>query len=334
MEEIVPIALRILEHAEDMHAIEDLQREVWPGNDVEIVPTHLLVTAAQNGGLLIGAYDLSGKAQPPASGRAQPVYSDFEVLPPADPSLPKWKSTPPLIGFVFGFPGLYFTPDGPRLKHCSHMMGVHPAYRDHGIGYWLKRAQWQTVRHQGIDRITWTYDPLLSRNAHLNIARLGAVCNTYKRDIYGTLRDGLNVGLPSDRFQVDWWVFSRRLEQRLSKQPRQRLDLARYLEAEVAILNPTRLNQAQWPEPAPEWQDNLAHLTAAAEPPALVMVEIPSNFLALKSADANLALEWRLHSRALFETLFEHGYLVTDFVYLPGNTPRSFYILSYGESTL
>ena len=65
-----------------------------------------------------------------------------------------------------------------------------------------------------------------------------------------------------------------------------------------------------------------------------VLVEIPANFLALKSADSDLAQQWRLHSRTIFETLFEHGYLVTDFVYLPGNTPRSFYVLSYGESTL
>lgn len=291
------LSIHILDTAEQMFAIEDLQRQVWPGNDTEIVPAHLLVTAAHNGGLVLGAYQAGS-----------------------------------LIGFAFGFPGLYETPDGPRLKHCSHMLGVHPDYRDHGIGYLLKRAQWQYVRHQGIDRITWTYDPLLSRNAHLNIARLGAVCNTYKREVYGPMRDGLNIGLPSDRFQVDWWVLSSRVSRRLSKKPRPKLELAHYLEAETPLLNPTRLDRKnRWPLPDPAWSENLP-VPGQAE--ALALVEIPADFMALKTADNELGFQWRMHSREIFETLFKRGYLVTDFIYLPGEWPRSFYVLSYGESTL
>ena len=83
-----------------------------------------------------------------------------------------------------------------RLKHCSHQLGVHPAYRNLGLGFLLKRFQWEFVRDQGIELITWTYDPLLSTNAYLNIARLGAVCNTYRRNEYGDLNDDLNAGLP------------------------------------------------------------------------------------------------------------------------------------------
>jgi predicted GNAT superfamily acetyltransferase len=171
-----PWNLKILETPQEMESVEDLQRLVWPGSETEIVPVHLLVTAVHNGGLAIGAY------------QAAKENGQMERL----------------VGFVFGFVGLYYTPDGPRPKHCSHMLGVDPALRDQGLGFALKRAQWQMVRHQDIDRITWTYDPLLSRNAHLNIARLGAVCNTYRREVYGQMRDGLNVGLPSDRFEVDW----------------------------------------------------------------------------------------------------------------------------------
>ena len=153
--------LRILESPAEMGEVEELQRLVWPGNETEIVPAHLLLAAVRGGGLVIGAFDKA--------------------------------ALPRLIGFVFGFPGFYLTPDGPRLKHCSHMLGVRPDCRDHGLGYALKRAQWQMVRHQGLDRVTWTYDPLLSRNAHLNIAKLGVVCNTYHREYYGEMRDGLNV---------------------------------------------------------------------------------------------------------------------------------------------
>jgi predicted GNAT superfamily acetyltransferase len=83
-----------------------------------------------------------------------------------------------------------------RARRFSHI-GIDPDQRDAGIGFALKRAQWQMVRHQGLDHITWTYDPLLSRNAYLNIAKLGAVCNTYRRSEYGDMRDGNAL---SDRF--------------------------------------------------------------------------------------------------------------------------------------
>ena len=144
--------LRILETPQEMAAVENLQKSIWPGSEVDIVPAHLLLAAAHNGGLIIGAF----------SHNAELGDNGEEML-----------------GFVFGFPGLYRTPDGPRPKHCSHMMGVDPGVRDQGIGFRLKRAQWQMVRNQGLDLVTWTYDTLMSRNAHLNIAKLGAVCSTY-----------------------------------------------------------------------------------------------------------------------------------------------------------
>jgi predicted GNAT superfamily acetyltransferase len=260
----------------------------------------MLIAAIHNGGLLVGAY---------ASGSAQPA--------------------PELVGFVFGFPGLYFTPDGPRPKHCSHMLAVHPSYRDQGLGYALKRAQWQMVRHQGLDRITWTFDPLLSRNAHLNISKLGAVCNTYLRNVYGELRDDLNAGLPSDRFQVDWWVNSQRVNRRLSKRARLQLDLAHFVAAGAEIINPARPDPQGWPQPA------------TPEPPAegapedaLLLVEIPSDFMALKASRPTLASDWRRHLRDVCESLFARGYLVTDFVFLTGSASRSFYVLSHGDSTL
>jgi predicted GNAT superfamily acetyltransferase len=287
--------LRLLERIEDMFLVEDLQRRVW-GADDAIVPHHLLLTVAHNGGLILGAYE------------------DEQM-----------------VGFVFGFPGLLQTPEGLQLKHCSHMLAVLPEYESQGLGYLLKRAQWQMVRRQGIPLITWTYDPLLSRNAHLNIARLGAICNTYVPNMYGDMRDSLNQGLPSDRLQVEVWVNSPRVQDRMSKRPRGQLDLAHYLSAETNILNPTHLNHAGWPHPTAS-----PHLPASppAEHPALHLLEIPSNFSALKTADPALALTWRLHVRELLQDLFARGYLITDFVYLRGEHPRSFYVLSDGERTL
>jgi len=279
--------IKILETPEDMIAIEALQRAVWHGSETDVVPAHLLITAVHNGGIVAGA------------------FVDDRI-----------------IGFVFGFPGLESTPDGPRPKHCSHMMGVHPDYRDSGVGFALKRAQWQMVRHQGLDHITWTYDPLLSRNAYLNISKLGAVCNTYRRSEYGEMRDGLNVGLPSDRFQVDWWVNTRRVERRLSKRARRPLKLDNFSKAELQPLYSLQDQAEGWLRPPEHFPALERHL---------VLAEIPSDFSALKEADFSLARDWRFFSREVFETAFEAGYIVTDFVYDDG---RSFYVLSNGESTL
>jgi len=279
--------IKILDSPEDMTRVEDLQRAVWHGSETDVVPAHMLITAAHNGGLVIGAFN--GVR---------------------------------LIGFVFGFPGLEFTPDGPRPKHCSHMMGVHPGYRDSGVGFALKRAQWQMVRHQGLDHITWTYDPLLSRNAHLNLTKLGAVCNTYRRSEYGEMRDGLNAGLASDRFQVDWWINTRRVERRLGKRARRPLKLDHFSQAELHPLYTPQPTAAGWSRPP----DRLS-------PPEgkLALAEIPSDFEALKAVDFSLALEWRFFTREVFETAFAAGYIATDFIFDQG---RSLYVLSYGETTL
>jgi len=277
----------MLETPTEMEAVEDLERLIWPGSETDVIPSHLLLAAVHGGGLVIGAFDET-----------------------TDPTL--------LVGFVFGFPGLYYTPDGPRIKHCSHQLGVLPEYRNSGIGFRLKRAQWQMVRHQGIDRITWTFDPLLSRNAHLNIARLGTVCNSYLRNFYGEMRDGMNQGWPSDRFEVDWWVNSRRVEHRLSIHARRRLQLVDFQEAETLIV------RALSPLPDFSPQEN-----------PLIVLEIPVDILEMKARDPVLANTWRLYTRSVFEALFSQAYLVTDFIYTTSqDPPGSYYVLSYGEATL
>ena len=290
------IAIRILDKAEDIEPVEDLQREIWPGSDTDVVPLHLLLTVAQNGGLLLGAFDENK-----------------------------------IVGFAYGFVGMGQRGSKMQIKHCSHQLGVLPEYRAAGVGFQLKRAQWQMVRKQGIDWITWTYDPLLSTNARLNIAKLGTVCETYKREVYGDMRDGLNAGLPSDRFQVDWWLESSRVSQHLSKKPRPQLDLAHYMDADAQKVNQTILDADDWAIPHEEiWQlpDELS------QQPALLLVEIPADYQALRTANRELAYSWRMHTRQIFENLFANKYLVTDFVYLPGRNPRSYYVLSHGDVTL
>jgi predicted GNAT superfamily acetyltransferase len=288
-----PWAIKIIENIDEMHQVEQLQRLVWQENETDIIPAHLMNSAVHSGGLLIGA------------------SVDQEV-----------------VGFVFGFPGTYSTPDGPRLKHYSSILGVKTEWRDQGIGFALKRAQWQMVRHQGIDRITWTFDPLLSRNAWLNITRLGAVCNTYLRDFYGKMNDALNHGLPSDRFDVDWWVDSHRVNRRLSRRRRNNLSVVHFLASGVPVFNASEMDIKGLPHPGGKSDIKLG------DDLPILLVEIPADFLALKDIDIKLALDWRMHSRSIFEDLFKAGYLVTDFVHSNNYPARSYYVLCYGESTL
>jgi predicted GNAT superfamily acetyltransferase len=211
-----------------------------------------------------------------------------------------------------------------RLKHCSHQLGVHPDYRDRGVGFQLKLAQREAVIEQGVRLATWTYDPLMSRNAHLNIRRLGTICRSYLRNVYGDLRDDLNRGLPTDRFMVEWWLTSRRVEARLdgSRRP---LNLDHFQSGGANLLNPGTMLDSGLVKPPDE----------TSEPEGtFLLIEVPSDFLAIKREDPELAYTWRIHSREVFEGAFAAGYLVTDFVHVAEDGPRSFYLLSYGEATL
>ncbi len=288
-----PYTIQIIENIDEMHQAVDLQRLVWQESETDIIPAHLMNSAVHSGGLVIGAF--------------------VDEL---------------LVGFVFGFPGLYSTPDGPRLKHYSSILGVRPEWQGQGIGFALKRAQWQMVRHQGIDRITWTFDPLLSRNAWLNITRLGAVCSTYLRDFYGEMQDVLNQGLPTDRFDVDWWVNSQRVNRRLSRRRRNALGFNHFLAGGAAVVAPLEVAL-----PDPPGGELLPGIKLGTEQ-SFVLVEIPNDFQAVKALDGRLAARWRLQSRLVFEALFSAGYLVTDFVRSTSDPPRSYYVMCHGESTL
>lgn len=271
------IEIRPVKTEDEYHAVERLQREIWGAQDIEIVAFETLMTAHRNGGVMLGAFDI-------AEGE-------------------EW-----MVGFVFGFVGL--TADG-RVKHCSHIAGALPGYRDRGVGYALKLKQRDIVLAQGIDLITWTFDPLESRNARFNFHKLGATCGVYLRNLYGAMRDKLNAGAPSDRFQVDWRIASMRVESRRRGEAGHSSASALMAEG-VPLVNPPVAGEPLRPSaPAMVEQER-------------ILIQIPSDFQSLKSTDKNLALEWRLHTRALFEEAFAKGYVVTDLLEDGG---RSYYLL-------
>jgi chorismate synthase len=270
------ISIRPLSSLDEYKACEELQRRVWAmPDDLEVLPLHLLVAVQRSGGLLLGA------------------FAGVE-----------------LIGFVFGFPG--YTGEG-RAKHCSHIMGVDPGYQSAGIGYRLKLAQRDFALAQGVDLVTWTYDPLEGRNAYLNIHKLGAVSRTYVRDYYGPLTDGLSAGLPSDRLQVDWWIASGHMWQR---QPRA---AAEPHASGVLQVNETGRTATGLLTPGVLRLDTRA---------PLVQVEIPADYQSVKGADSDLALAWRQATREIFEFYFARDYSVVDFhSRLVEETRRSYYVL-------
>lgn len=156
----------VIGEPEDLGPVESLQQKVWGCSQLDIVPAHLLRAQQLHGGCLLAA----------------------------------WQEGE-LVGFVYGFPG---RPGEDYL--LSHLAAVEPRLQGQGLGRRLKEAQADWARQRGYRRIVWTFDPLQAANARLNIRRLGAVANRYRRHYYGDLDDDLNRGIPTDRLEVDWWL--------------------------------------------------------------------------------------------------------------------------------
>ncbi len=215
-----------------------------------------------------------------------------------------------VVGFIYAFLGRRKG----RLIHWSHMMGVETAYRDRHLGYRMKLVHREHALRQGIQSIAWTYDPLQSRNAVLNLARLGAEVDEYLPDCYGHFPSAIEKGLPSDRLVANWRISSRRVERRLNaeEQASERTDLPRVNETVTdsrGLLTNRRL-----------------HLDLTS--PRLLL-EIPTNTDEMRALDMKLALRWRLEAGRLFQRYFTLAYHVHDFVAPATNGDRrAFYLLA------
>jgi predicted GNAT superfamily acetyltransferase len=104
-----------------------------------------------------------------------------------------------IVGAAFAFPA---TNGGLHLH--SHMTAVLPEFRDKGVGYVLKIDQWNWAKKKNYSHLSWTFDPLVRRNAKLNIAKLGVDISAYHPNFYGDMPDALNAGDESDRLMVSW----------------------------------------------------------------------------------------------------------------------------------
>jgi predicted GNAT superfamily acetyltransferase len=222
--------------------------------NTEPLPLHQTITASQNGGLLLGAF-----------------------------------LNEELIGFSYSFAG--FNKGNGYL--CSHMLGIHPDHQEKGIGARLKKEQKEIASEMGYELITWTYDPLESRNGYLNLSKLQAICSTYVANCYGDMEDSLNQGLPSDRFKVEWWINSPHVENPFEIHKDQAQSLFEWETTEQG--RPKLINT----------EISLQNFRGIDNP---ILVPVPTNFQDLKGADHELAIDWRFKTREIFQALFAKGY--------------------------
>src|SRR5699024_4480105 len=134
------------------------------------------------------------------------------------------------------FPGY----QGKEVYLCSHMLGIDPAYRSQGIGEQLKWEQQRIAKQLGYQVITWTFDPLQTRNAYLNLTKLRGISSTYVENCYGTLNDGLNKGLPTDRLEVAWHIASSYVERKYTY-PQDSITYVNEIEWQDSIPYPKKL---------------------------------------------------------------------------------------------
>lgn len=159
----------------------DLQRTIWGYAEGELYPLRLFVNLNRVGGLVLGAFDPTGK----------------------------------LIGFTASMPAWH---SGKRYYH-SLALGVLPEYQDRGVGKALKWEQRRRALRTGIERIEWTFDPMRAKNALFNLEKLGVVVRQYIPDYYGAVKSRLQQRMPSDRLICEWDLRSarvRRAAKRLS----------------------------------------------------------------------------------------------------------------------
>jgi predicted GNAT superfamily acetyltransferase len=191
-----------------------------------------------------------------------------------------------------------------RLKMCSHMAGVLPAWRGAGLGLRLKLAQRAAILAQGAtDWVTWTYDPLIRTNGAFNLHRLGALCNTYHVNVYGEVEEGINAGTPSDRCQVDWWLSSPRVAQLAHEHlPDAARRTAHHLPADTQILTARVLPSGFLAPPT----------TAPILDGRPLALPLPDDIYAIRAADQPLGRAWRQWQRATLQHAFAAGYLLVD----------------------
>ncbi|HSE31348.1 MAG TPA: GNAT family N-acetyltransferase [Pyrinomonadaceae bacterium] len=252
------IVFRDIRELSEFRQVERLQKTVWGVEDLDILPALAMKPLVEVGGILIGAF-LEDK----------------------------------MIGFVFGFPGRH------GIQHIIHsdMLAVLPEYRSFGLGFRLKLAQRERALENGIETITWTFDPLRAVNANLNFARLGVTASRYEIDYYGETSSVLHR-LGTDRLWVTWELKSKRTIARIEADagpteiwfPKDAVSLVAVGEKQQPISNDEFFSNED------------------------ALIEIPTNLDELLKQQPTLAADWRMATRKAFTQSISAGYVVHDFL--------------------
>lgn len=268
------VTLRPLNTHEEYEACVALQKEAWGQNFLECVPPSILFVAQKVGGVTAGAFDDNGR----------------------------------LLGFVFGMTGVK---EG-RLVHWSHMLAVQKEVRGQGLGKRLKLYQRELLLKLGVEVVYWTYDPLVARNAHLNLNHLGANIQEYVPDMYGDdSGSDLHRGIGMDRFIVAWYIGEERVRQTILGHVR--TDVDRF--AKAPVVN-TQLHE----------DGTYVPVEGKLPPLPSVRVEIPCDIETIQHESLELAARWRANTRRAFLWYQDKGYRVEAF-YRHHENKRCFYLL-------
>jgi predicted GNAT superfamily acetyltransferase len=251
------IVIREIDTADEMRAVEELQKEVWGIPDIEVVPLTQMTAARTAGGVLLGAFDGAS-----------------------------------LVGFVYGFVGR----EHGRTTHHSHMLAVLKEYRKLDLGFRLKAAQREQVLSQGIDEMSWTFDPLQSLNAYFNFSKLGVIARQYYVNFYGEEAASFLHQNGTDRLWVTWQLASGRVSERLNK------TAAAFDPAGLPIL----ISWAEGDIPVVHEADQILSGENA-------VIEIPFDINSVEHGDRELAVQWRLATRQAFTKALDAGFVVEDF---------------------
>ena len=265
-----PIEVRALRTHDDFVRCVELQHDVWGPSFTERVSVGILKVVQRIGGIAAGAFEPDGR----------------------------------LVGFVFGLTGVE---DG-RIVHWSDMLAVREHLRDHGIGRRLKEFQRDTVRQVGVSRIYWTFDPLVSRNAHFNLNRLGAHVVEYVPDMYGADTNSvLHRGVGTDRFIVAWDIDGGPHAVAPDDDPR-----GVTLGTDHPVLNPLGA-------------DRLPAFHEVSGRPLVVLIVVPDSIEDVQAESVEHAARWRASTRRAFQWALGAGYRVTAF-FRDGATPCGYYV--------
>jgi predicted GNAT superfamily acetyltransferase len=291
------LAIRDLKTIDDLSQLKAVEKEVWGMADEDTLPLTMAIALKTAGNIFLGAFI---KHEPEQKAEPRPDQSPDQR---PEQRKDKLHNQERLVGFAFGF----LAREHGEITIHSHMLAVLDPYRHLDLGFRLKQAQRERALAMGIREMTWTYDPLQSRNAHFNFAKLGVVSDTYKVDFYGPETSSILHRNGTDRLWVRWILHARRVRDRLSgratptpsKNPRvETLDALKLL-APLVRFDPSG-------KPA---RANLAEALSRQR----LSIEIPGDILAVERTDMGLAREWREATRWAFREAVKAGFFVAEF---------------------